>query len=62
MQTYVIKFKSFKSVIRPYPPEKIPKINKRKGMFIPNPRVYANMAQRFPWLLSGVICKNLNFA
>ena len=36
MQTYVVKFKSFKSGIRLYPLEKIPKINKRRGTFIPD--------------------------
>ena len=30
MQTYVVKFKSYKSL------EKIPKTNKRRGMFIPD--------------------------
>ena len=37
--TYVVKLKSFKSVIRPQPLEKIPKIIKRRGMFIPDSRV-----------------------
>ena len=39
MQTYIVNLKSFKSVIRLYPLEKIPKINKRMGTFIPNSRV-----------------------
>ena len=39
MQTYAVKFKSFKSVIRPKPLEKNPKINKRRAMFIPDSRV-----------------------
>ena len=39
MQTYVVKFKSFKSVIRLQPLEKIPKVNKGRAMFIPDSRV-----------------------
>ena len=39
MQTYVVKFKSFKSVIRQCSLEIFSKINKRGGMFIPDSRV-----------------------
>ena len=39
MQTYVVKFKSFKSVIKPQPLEKIPKNDNRMAMFIPDSRV-----------------------
>ena len=39
MQIYVIRFKSFKSVIRPKPLEKIPKINQHRGTFISDSRV-----------------------
>ena len=40
MQTYVVKFKSFKSVIRQCSLEIFSKINKRGGMFIPDSRLY----------------------
>ena len=41
MQTYVSKFKFFKSIIRSQPLEKITKINECGGMFIPDSRVLA---------------------
>ena len=46
MQTYVVKIKSFKSVIKLSPLEKIPKNNKRRGMFIPDSRVEENKAHK----------------
>ena len=56
VQTYVAKFKSFKIVkIRSQPLEKIPKINKRTPMFIPESRVSNKMQTRFQGKLDGQI-------
>ena len=40
MQTYVVKSKSFLVRDKIVAPGKIPKINKHRGMFIPDSRVY----------------------
>ena len=50
MQTYVVKFKSFKSVIRPSALEKIPKINKHRGTFIPDSRVLEKRLNPRLWM------------
>ena len=46
MQTYVVKFKSFKVPNKTVAPGKFPKINKRRSIFIPDSKAGNVLARR----------------